>query len=70
MTGEPSTNGHGTAERAAGREVAQADREGASAAGTAELPQSVRERLEAVDVATMTPLEAMNTLAELSDRLE
>ncbi|MFU1781320.1 DNA mismatch repair protein MutS [Haloarcula japonica] len=35
-----------------------------------ELPESVAQQLASLDVATMTPIEAMNALAELQDRLE
>jgi DNA mismatch repair protein MutS len=38
--------------------------------GHRELPTSVRRRLSEMDVATMTPLEALNTLAELQRELE
>ncbi|MEF8829616.1 MAG: DNA mismatch repair protein MutS [Haloarcula sp.] len=40
------------------------------AAVEGELPESVAERLASLDVATMTPIEAMNALAELQDRLD
>ena len=55
---DPATNGHGATD----------DRDGDTAGG--DLPASVRETLRETDVATMTPLEAMNTLARLSDRME
>ncbi|MFB6222498.1 MAG: DNA mismatch repair protein MutS [Haloarcula sp.] len=35
-----------------------------------ELPASVAQQLASLDVATMTPIEAMNALADLQDRLE
>ncbi|NLV12834.1 DNA mismatch repair protein MutS [Haloarcula argentinensis] len=35
-----------------------------------EFPESVVQQLASLDVATMTPIEAMNVLAELQDRLE
>ena len=38
--------------------------------GHRELPASVRQRLSEMDVATMTPLEALNALAELQRELE
>jgi len=38
--------------------------------GHGEMPADIRERLLSVDVATMTPLEALNTLAELQRDLE
>ncbi|MEF8974505.1 MAG: hypothetical protein V5A15_06395, partial [Haloarcula sp.] len=40
------------------------------AAVEGELPEAVAERLASLDVATMTPIEAMNALAELQDRLD
>jgi hypothetical protein len=65
---KPAANGHAVGDQASdGEGVTRSDDEATAAV---ELPNTVRERLEAVDVATMTPLEAMNTLAELSDRLE
>ncbi|KAA9405521.1 DNA mismatch repair protein MutS [Haloarcula sp. CBA1131] len=39
-------------------------------ASEAELPAAVAEQLASLDVATMTPIEAMNALADLQDRLE
>ncbi|MDS0220429.1 DNA mismatch repair protein MutS [Haloarcula sp. S1AR25-5A] len=41
---------------------------GADAEG--QLPESVAQQLASLDVATMTPIEAMNALADLQDRLE
>ncbi|WP_424001330.1 DNA mismatch repair protein MutS [Haloarcula salina] len=35
-----------------------------------EVPESVREHLAELDVATMTPIEAMNALADLQDRVD
>jgi len=40
------------------------------AAVEGELPESVAQQLASLDVATMTPIEAMNALADLQDRLE
>ncbi|WP_137683175.1 DNA mismatch repair protein MutS [Haloarcula mannanilytica] len=40
------------------------------AAVEGELPESVTQQLASLDVATMTPIEAMNALADLQDRLE
>jgi len=34
------------------------------------LPESVAQQLASLDVATMTPIEAMNALADLQDRIE
>ncbi len=42
----------------------------ASATGEDELPAAARDRLEDADVATMTPLEALNTLAEVKREIE
>ena len=55
---DPATNGH----------VEAGDTERTEA--TEAPPESVREILAETDVATMTPLEAMNTLADLTDRVE
>ena len=52
--GEATADGHREALRTNGRE----------------LPASVAEQLASLDVATMTPIEAMNALADLQDRLE
>ncbi|MEF8783140.1 MAG: DNA mismatch repair protein MutS [Haloarculaceae archaeon] len=38
--------------------------------GRETVPESVRERIRGIDVATMTPLEALNTLADLQRELE
>ncbi|QCP92360.1 DNA mismatch repair protein MutS [Haloarcula marismortui] len=40
------------------------------AAAEDELPESVAQQLASLDVATMTPIEAMNALADLQDRIE
>jgi len=53
------TNGH-----------AEQSTAGGSGAATAVTDDPLRERLERLDVATMTPIEAMNALAELQDALE
>ncbi|WP_324756449.1 DNA mismatch repair protein MutS [Haloarcula montana] len=60
-TGDPATNGHG---------AGSGDPDGDTGDGDESLPPSVREALRETDVATMTPLEAMNTLASLADRVE
>ncbi|EMA08654.1 DNA mismatch repair protein MutS [Haloarcula vallismortis] len=56
--GETATDGHREARRTNGTEV-----EG-------EPPESVTAQLASLDVATMTPIEAMNALAALQDRVE
>ncbi|MDT3434195.1 DNA mismatch repair protein MutS [Haloarcula sp. 1CSR25-25] len=58
-TGEAASGGHT-------QEALQAN--GAAVEG--ELPESVAEQLASLDVATMTPIEAMNALADLQDRLD
>jgi len=42
----------------------------ANGAAEGELPESVAQQLASLDVATMTPIEAMNALADLQDRLQ
>jgi DNA mismatch repair protein MutS len=42
----------------------------ALANGHGDVPVEIRERLLEMDVATMTPLEALNALADLQRRLE
>ena len=61
--GDDATNGHREDETV---DAAVAD----ATTATDELPESVRERIESADVATMTPLEALNTLATLKEEIE
>jgi len=63
--GDERTNGHQPDAAADGTVADPADIE-----SDGDLPASVRERIEAADVATMTPLEALNTLAELKRDVE
>jgi len=56
--GEGTVNGHQKTVRTNG------------AAIEGEVPESVAQQLASLDVATMTPIEAMNVLADLQDRLE
>jgi DNA mismatch repair protein MutS len=60
------TNGQATTAAGPGLSLAGSDSED----GSEKLAPAVRERLAAVDVATMTPLEALNTLAELDEMVD
>jgi DNA mismatch repair protein MutS len=67
----PSENGAAAASASEGTADGQSEAlrtNGAAVEGT--LPESVAERLASLDVAMMTPIEAMNALADLQDRLE
>jgi len=50
--------------------VSQRAHDGDEASSGADLPKAVRETLAEVDVATTTPLEALNTLAALKEQVE
>ncbi|MFB6223343.1 MAG: DNA mismatch repair protein MutS [Haloarcula sp.] len=68
---EPNENGtDGQMRDTAGGQTQEIVQTNGISATTDGLSDEVRERLASLDVATMTPIEAMNALAELQDRLD